>query len=218
MAARRLLLAFLLAVVVGVGASTASYANGFQAVRLRVQKPSSTVLRSHYDAVPNLSLVSVHPPYQTVVVPGLSRSNSGVEWGNTPSVAPTLAAEDARVLFRVDTRAPKDIFANGFAPKGGNLNLLEPVTSNPADSGFVSTTKSLAAARDIQADTGAQYIYQLRGSGIDVNETLGSLSPYPHEQEIAIPGGVPACAIDGCWGAPGDGWLDDRRFCECAGP
>ena len=116
------------------------------------------------------------------------------------------AAEDpGQILFRADTRGPEDIFQNGFEPKGSNMDLLEHATSNPADSGYVSTTKSLRAAQEF--DLGEPgYIYRLRGSGIDVNTALGPQSPYPWEEEVAIPGSVPGTAIHGAWSPAGE-WM-----------
>jgi len=125
------------------------------------------------------------------------------------------AAEDAgsgaaQTLFRADTRGPEEIFSRGFEPKGGNMNLWEHVTQNPADSGFVSTTKSLSSAQDFAAEIRADYIYRLRATGTDVNATFGADSPFFWANEIAVPGSIPASLIEGSWG-PG-GWIDNPLF------
>jgi len=125
------------------------------------------------------------------------------------------AAEDAgngvaQTLFRADTRGPEEIFSRGFEPKGGNMNLWEHVTQNPADSGFVSTTNILRSARDFAGEIRADYIYRLRATGTDVNATFGADSPYPWENEVAVPGPVPANSIEGAWGP--DGWIDNPLF------
>jgi hypothetical protein len=127
----------------------------------------------------------------------------------------TAAAGDAggdaaQVLFRADTRGPEEIFSRGFEPKGGNMNLWEHVTQNPADSGFVSTTNSLSSAQDFASEIRADYVYRLRASGIDVNATFGEASPFPWENEVAVPGSIPASSIEGVWG-PG-GWIGNLLF------
>ena len=131
-----------------------------------------------------------------------------------PADAQCLAAEDAggaaRSLYRADSRAPDEIFSNGFTPKGNNMNLLQHAEQNPADSGFVSTTHSLRSAQDFAGESQVDYIYKLRGTGIDVNAELGAASSFPWENEIAIPGSVPGGSIEGVWG-PG-GWLGNPGF------
>jgi hypothetical protein len=113
-------------------------------------------------------------------------------------------------LFRAETRGPNEIFANGFTPKGTNMDLLAYVSQNPPDSGFVSTSKYLSSAQEFAEEVDASYIYKLRGQGIDVNEALGANSPFPWEHEVAIPGAVPPSAIEGVFGP--DGWLANPRF------
>jgi hypothetical protein len=56
------------------------------------------------------------------------------------------------------------------------------------------------------------YVYQLRGSGVDVNEALGLSpdSPFCAEHEVAIPGPVPPSVIEGAW-SPG-GWFGNPFF------
>jgi hypothetical protein len=85
------------------------------------------------------------------------------------------------------------------------MDLWAHVTQDPADSGFVSTSKSLSAAQDFAGQINADYVYRLRAEGIDVNETLGESSPFPWEHEVAVPGSVPPSAIEGVWRP--EGWL-----------
>jgi RHS repeat-associated protein len=113
-------------------------------------------------------------------------------------------------LFRADTRGPDEIFSQGFEPKGDNMDLWSHVNQNPEDSGFVSTTKHLSAAQDFADEVGADYVYRLRATGVDVNATLGESSPFPWEHEVAVPGGVPPSAIEGVFGP--QSWLDNPLF------
>ncbi len=94
-------------------------------------------------------------------------------------------------LYRADTRDPEEIFEKGFVPLGKNMNLEEHasgLSSSPYadDSGYVATTK-----RETHADSRKGHVYVLRGvTGIDVNEELGADSPFPYEEEIAVPGKI----------------------------
>ena len=149
------------------------------------------------------------------VLIGIGSLAAGPLFAGADTADAALAAEDAgngvaQTLFRADTRGPEEIFSQGFEPKGGNMNLWEHVTQNPADSGFVSTTKSLSSAEDFAGEVRADYIYRLRATGADVNATFGARSPFPWENEVAVPGPVPASSIEGAWG-PG-GWIDNPLF------
>jgi Scabin-like len=127
------------------------------------------------------------------------------------------AAEDAggagQTLFRADTRAPGEVFDRGFSPKGNNMDLWEHVTRNPSDSGYVATSKSLRSAQDFNQDYlgGAGNIYKLRGSGIDVNARFGANSPYPWENEVAVPRPISGSCIEGCW-LPGGQWVPNPGY------
>lgn len=116
-----------------------------------------------------------------------------------------------QTLYRFDSRGPDEIFQDGFEAKGGNLNLLEHVTSNPLDSGYVSTSDNLNSAQDFASESGSGYIYKLNGSGINVNDALGDSSPYPWENEVAIPGSVPGSAIEGAWDESGS-WTPNSAY------
>jgi hypothetical protein len=132
-----------------------------------------------------------------------------------PDRAPEAPADrppeaDERVLYRADTRPPEEIFANGFQAKGDNMDLAQHAAQNPPDSGYVSTSKDYASARDFGDASGADNVYKVSADGIDVNQTLGDDSPFPWENEIAVPHGIPAEDVEGAWGA--DGWTSNPRY------
>jgi RHS repeat-associated protein len=93
--------------------------------------------------------------------------------------------------FRGDTRTPDVIFSEGFQPRGTNTDLYGYALENEA-SVFVATSKTPNVARDFALMQGGGYVYTIRrpSQGLDVNLILGSQSPFPHEFEIAIPGGI----------------------------
>jgi len=68
----------------------------------------------------------------------------------------------------------------------------------------------LDSAQIFGKDIGADYVYMMRGSGIDVNATYGAKSPFPWEKEIAVPGGVRGGSIEGAWGPRG--WINNPGF------
>lgn len=100
------------------------------------------------------------------------------------------------VTYRGDTRPPDVIFAQGFqsrAPNGTvSYDSLLDYASNNTPSPYVSTSRSADVAEDFaSAEDG--WVYQVDtedATSIDVNHALGSQSPYPQEQEIAIVGAI----------------------------
>ena len=73
---------------------------------------------------------------------------------------------------------------------------------------YIPTTTSLDVAIDNAAmQEGYVYTIGRMQNGIDINAALGSRSPYPHEFEIAIPGGVPPENIHGAQLVGSDGNL-----------
>lgn len=59
---------------------------------------------------------------------------------------------------------------------------------------------------------GTPYVYEVRApGGIDVNDSLGPMSPFPSELEVAFTGGVPARCVVGCVMPNGD-WLPNPDF------
>jgi hypothetical protein len=97
-----------------------------------------------------------------------------------------------KFTFRGDSRLEAEIFRDGFAPRGSSTDLLAHALDNTRPpSAFVPTSRSFDVASGF-----ADSVYVLRPvNGIDVNRTLGSASPFPLEQEIAIFGKVPPSNI-----------------------
>lgn len=83
------------------------------------------------------------------------------------------------------------IFNEGLQPRGTNTDLYN-YALHGEPSVFVSTSKSPNVARDFADIQGGGYVSTIRGQaqGLDVNAILGPQSPFPHEFEIAVPGGV----------------------------
>ncbi|MFS6938726.1 enterotoxin A family protein [Neisseria animaloris] len=113
--------------------------------------------------------------------------------------------------FRGDTRGPNIIFKIGFKPKGSSGDLLlHAKDNNIPPSNFVSTSKSREVTEQFETQFGTSdgFVYAIKSrNGIDVNATLGSKSPYPHEAEIAIPNGVSSQDILGATPISKDGKL-----------
>ncbi|WP_322027874.1 enterotoxin A family protein [Burkholderia sp. BCC1977] len=101
-------------------------------------------------------------------------------------------------VFRGDGRSPDVIFNEGLRPLGTSTDLHAYALQNEP-SIFVSTSKSANVARDFADMQGGGYVYTVRvqPQGVDVNTVLGSRSPFPHEVEIAVPGGVNSTDIMG---------------------
>ena len=118
----------------------------------------------------------------------------------------TAPARESGFVFRGDDRGPDTIFNEGFQPRGTNTNLLEFTESN-VPSIFVSTTTSPNVARWFAEIQDGGYVYTIKGQphGVDVNSTLGNLSPHRNELEIAVPGGVNPLDIMGARAVTPDG-------------
>ena len=141
----------------------------------------------------------------------------GIPGGDEADVADIglgVVADDTgktvQTLYRADTRSTADIFSGGFKTKGDNMDIVQHVKMNSPDSGFVATSNSLTSAQNFAAEIRADYIYKLTGNGIDVNALFGDDSPFPWENEIAVPGGVGAGSIEGAWGP--DGWISNPGY------
>ncbi len=93
----------------------------------------------------------------------------------------------ANFTYRGDSRSPDEVFSNGFQSRGNSTDLQAHALDNTRPpSAYVSTSRSADVAGDF-----ADNVYVVRPrNGIDVNQVLGSRSPFPDELEIAIPGGV----------------------------
>ena len=109
-----------------------------------------------------------------------------------------------KFLYRFDTRSPTEIInQGGFKSWGNNEDLLEHALGisthevYPPNSAFISTSKDWTALiKTINSGTNG-YIYTIKWQqmGRDVNAELGSKSPHPEEQEIAVPYFIPAYDI-----------------------
>lgn len=103
---------------------------------------------------------------------------------------------DPQFLYRFDSRSPDEILkAGGFKSWGVNMDLYKHVsglTQSTHTTGYISTSKSIdALLKAIPAQSGYIYIIKWQATGIDVNAVLGSRSPYPDEEEIAVPLFIP---------------------------
>jgi hypothetical protein len=90
------------------------------------------------------------------------------------------------------------------------MDLWAHVKFNVPDSGFVSTTDDWRSAQDFAKEIGADYIYKIRATGLDVNEIYSADSPYEWENEVAVPHGISPANIEGTWGP--DGWLSNSGY------
>lgn len=112
-------------------------------------------------------------------------------------------------LFRGDSRSFAEIEdAAGFRPLGDATDLHDYALNN-TPSVFVGTSPNVERAVEFATDFGKRdgYVYAVdpRKGGIDVNASLKADSPFPIEQEIAIPGGIPMEDIKGAWPVDRDG-------------
>ena len=113
-------------------------------------------------------------------------------------------------VYRGDGRSPSTIYDEGFQPKGTSTDLQTYVNTN-SPSGFVSTSQSPAVAEGFAQMQGGGNVYVVDAgglSGVDVNEAYPG-NPYAHEQEIAVPGGVPTENVVGSYPVSGDGVKGD---------
>ncbi|WP_208605828.1 scabin-related ADP-ribosyltransferase, partial [Rodentibacter genomosp. 1] len=132
------------------------------------------------DKLPKLSFSSKDKNYPKTGMDNYQRKNVG--------------DSDYSFTYRGDSRTPKEIFNLGFFPRGNSTDLLLHARDNTSPpSNFVSTSISQGVAINFATNFGSRngYVYAIKpNGGIDVNRTLGSTSPYPSEQEIAIPYGI----------------------------
>lgn len=97
---------------------------------------------------------------------------------------------------------------NAGGPRG---TLSSSLAKGYENSGYVSTSQSLAVAGGFP-DGLPTNVYEVRASGgIDVNDVLGPSSPYLWELEIAYPGGIPSSCIVGCT-LPSGQWVPNPNF------
>ena len=93
-------------------------------------------------------------------------------------------APETAFTFRGDTRGPGTIFNEGFSARGSSQDLFAHAVNNtqPA-SAYIPTSKSADIAAGFADNV---YVVRPRG-GLDVNQILGSRSPFPNELEVAVP-------------------------------
>ena len=119
-----------------------------------------------------------------------------------------LACSESEVVsYRGDGRERGVIFNEGFSPKGTSTDLQSYAATNEP-SVFVSASKDPEVAIDFATVYGTRdgTIYSVRTAiGVDVNETLGSKSPFPEEHEIAVPGGISPDQVLGATPVNADG-------------
>ncbi|MCW7542082.1 hypothetical protein OOT46_30260 [Aquabacterium sp. A7-Y] len=117
-------------------------------------------------------------------------------------------------VYRGDrpSRPPNLVFSGGFRPKGTNLDLLAHARGAP-DSGYVATSRSYSIAHAFAGKNGYVYTICIR-NGVDVNGVLGNRSPYPEQQEIAVPGGISGSQV--MWAASkATSAIEKNPNCEC---
>jgi hypothetical protein len=122
----------------------------------------------------------------------------------------TRSADDLpEAVFRGDSRPPHEIAAEGGFQPRGTATDLEDYAANNTPSTYVGTSLSVDRATEFATDFGDRdgYVYAIdpQRGGVDVNASLGDRSPFPHEEEIAIPGGIPNAEIRGAWPVDRDG-------------
>jgi hypothetical protein len=119
---------------------------------------------------------------------------AGVASGESAAAgaAETEESVASTFTFRGDSESPAVVFNQGFTAKGTSTDLLAHAldSSNPP-SAFISTSTSPDVAAGF-----ANNVYVVRPvNGINVNQALGPLSPFPGESEVAVPGAINACDI-----------------------
>jgi len=118
---------------------------------------------------------------------------SGISASSHPRLTPVLVAPNGPATFRGDSRSPTQVFDEGFQAVGDDLDLLRHAEGYP-NSGYVSTSRSPTVAQDFGPN-----VYEVRApGGIDVNDALGTSSPFARGLEVAYPGSIPSSCIVGC--------------------
>ena len=130
-----------------------------------------------------------------------SSKTSRIQWRQTTvrNYNGNMIPAETETLWRWDSTPPEDIFANGFVPlvindaSDNNMNLYTYVNQN-VTSIFVSTTHSVRTNGYFWRPRNKKYKYRYEiyaPGGIDVNLSLDKEdNDYPHQNEIAFPGGI----------------------------
>lgn len=130
-------------------------------------------------------------------------SRAGEVAGALPKLEQSLVSAAERgeesFVFRGDRSSvtPQQIFENGFVSKGDNMDLISHVTQPLPDSGFVATSGSQEIANGFAGKNGYTFTIRDNGTGLNVNPTLGSASPFPEQMEVAFPGSIRSADIVG---------------------
>lgn len=105
-------------------------------------------------------------------------------------------------LYRFDTRSPDEIIKEGgFRAWGENYNLMHHATGisiKNKTSAYISTSKSPTVVMEELwkgRRDGFLYIIKNQPTSIDVNAELGASSPFPLQQEVAVPKFIPIMDI-----------------------
>jgi hypothetical protein len=131
----------------------------------------------------------------------------------------TNSVDDVGDLFRGDGRPADEIFEGGLTPwdADGNLELDIHVNTSPSPqtgNQWVSTSTDVDVATDFANQNGGN-VYVIDGNtpnGVDVDgfmQDAGIPQNFGSEAEIAFPGGVRSCNIQGCFPTLPNGDLGD---------
>ncbi|PHH73546.1 hypothetical protein CDD82_5388 [Ophiocordyceps australis] len=133
---------------------------------------------------------------------------------------------DVGIFFRGDSRAPEEVFRDGFRPQGTNMDLQQHL-SFAGGSGYVSLSRSLAASRRYafgrSADGNRQgYVYVVVPEQLPEGYYIPRLFPNDRavqiNREFAAAGAIPGGSIAGAYtyengnaDAP-TGWLPNQAY------
>ncbi len=166
---------FSFSVGAGMAGAVASYggARVFKTVHEETpQLPPSRLQRTSSGDPPHLSEGSGAPGTGSGNRPGLVGEIGGIPSSDS-------------LTYRGDSTPPDIVFKQGLKARGTSTDLLAHAQdSHNPPSAYISTSRSPDVAANFNKDQ--VYVVRPRG-GIDVNATLGPASPYPREQEVAVP-------------------------------
>ncbi|PHH59512.1 hypothetical protein CDD81_3127 [Ophiocordyceps australis] len=133
---------------------------------------------------------------------------------------------DVGVFFRGDSRAPEEVFRDGFRPQGANMDLQQHL-SFAGGSGYVSLSRSQAASRlyafGRSADgNSAGYVYVVVPEQLPEGYYIPRLFPNDRtvriNREFAVAGAIPAGSIAGAYTYENGiadvptGWLPNQGY------
>jgi Pertussis toxin, subunit 1 len=107
----------------------------------------------------------------------------------------TSLLSDTNFVYRGDSQSPATVFQNGFTAQGNSTDLLlHAIDNTNPPSAFVSTSTSFDQAANFSSNV---YVIRAPSNGINVNSALGPLSPFPWENEVAVPFSISPSAVRG---------------------